>query len=273
MEVHRSAWDGRLYGLDLARLYPPEPPYFRPKEGLLAYSVRLLRPELVAASPIPLSSDAFSGFGRMGHVSPFSNTMTNVIDCFGFVCNECVQEIHNGEVAAVFGELERQIIPQLALELNSQCASSGRHAGMSIPSLPSSVHQLSCGCTVNGDDGVSRTGYGPSPPQVGDADYLGPLVPCDMTHLNPTSYHDKKAKEKPQLSEPPPPADTAWTTVKYDYECIIRIVHSRGINMRHCGKLLQLLTCQLWRRRVLIELIARCIKVWQSSFCCVAVLM
>lgn len=64
LEVHRSAQTGRLYALDLARLYPPEPPARRGTSDLLT---KLLRPELVlwfSRQPRgwPLSSDAFLQF-------------------------------------------------------------------------------------------------------------------------------------------------------------------------------------------------------------------
>ena len=49
--------DGRYYILDAARLMPPEPPT---SPGSHLY--RLLRPELVRASPVPLCSDAYTKF-------------------------------------------------------------------------------------------------------------------------------------------------------------------------------------------------------------------
>eukprot|EP00339_Tiarina_fusa_P030413 CAMPEP_0117014872 /NCGR_PEP_ID=MMETSP0472-20121206/11985_1 /TAXON_ID=693140 ORGANISM="Tiarina fusus, Strain LIS" /NCGR_SAMPLE_ID=MMETSP0472 /ASSEMBLY_ACC=CAM_ASM_000603 /LENGTH=550 /DNA_ID=CAMNT_0004718541 /DNA_START=963 /DNA_END=2618 /DNA_ORIENTATION=- len=52
--------DGRLYAIDLARLFPPETPKQSIKGGFL---YRLLRPELVRQFPKPLSSDAFTMFG------------------------------------------------------------------------------------------------------------------------------------------------------------------------------------------------------------------
>jgi hypothetical protein len=277
MEVHRSPVDGRLYGLDLARLYPPEPPLLRASEGLLAYSVRLLRPELVAASPVPLSSDAFSGFGRINHVRVASFLSWRPFLAFDqrFCVWGDAQEIHNAEVAAMFNEIGCSIIPQLAHELNSQCASNGS-ASAAVPHVPPNAHVLACGCAVNSDDGVSRMvcwQTAPPKPQLGDVDYLGPLVPCDMSWLNPTSYDERKAKENPLSKQEEPLAEWTWSRVPYDEDFVIRIAHSRGINMRHCGKLLQSLTCQLWRRRVLIELVARCMKVCPTlcAWCCTRV--
>lgn len=53
--------DGRIYIVDTARLFPPEPPLRGEKGSILC---RLLRRELVHASSVPLSSDAFTAFGR-----------------------------------------------------------------------------------------------------------------------------------------------------------------------------------------------------------------
>ena len=55
--------DGKLYVVDLARLYPPETPDIT-KKGSFLY--RLLRPEFVTSYEKPLSSDAFSLFGKNG---------------------------------------------------------------------------------------------------------------------------------------------------------------------------------------------------------------
>ncbi len=56
-----------LYALDFARMFPPEPPRADGSQSL-QYLVKLLRPELVLGSPRPLSSDAFSMFGRHSRV-------------------------------------------------------------------------------------------------------------------------------------------------------------------------------------------------------------
>lgn len=68
MEVHRGT-DGRLYAVDLARLLPPENPTVDPqthevKEPRSVY-YKLLRPELVGQSPVPLCSDTFTGWDKM----------------------------------------------------------------------------------------------------------------------------------------------------------------------------------------------------------------
>lgn len=54
LEAHRSVSDKRLYFLDFARLFPPEPP----QRGAFCFT-RMLRPEFVRSYHRPLSSDAF----------------------------------------------------------------------------------------------------------------------------------------------------------------------------------------------------------------------
>eukprot|EP00753_Platysulcus_tardus_P014557 PLAT4396.2.p1 GENE.PLAT4396.2~~PLAT4396.2.p1 ORF type:complete len:940 (+),score=306.27 PLAT4396.2:356-2821(+) len=60
IEVHRGR-DDHLYVLDTARLMPPHPPH-RGLRGSHLY--RLMRGEAVQGSPVSLSSDAFTMFGR-----------------------------------------------------------------------------------------------------------------------------------------------------------------------------------------------------------------
>jgi hypothetical protein len=55
--------DGRMYCIDLARLFPPEAPSLALQAHPRAMFFRLLRPELVRLMPNPLSSDAFTSFG------------------------------------------------------------------------------------------------------------------------------------------------------------------------------------------------------------------
>eukprot|EP01088_Endostelium_zonatum_P013026 TRINITY_DN2737_c0_g1_i2.p1 TRINITY_DN2737_c0_g1~~TRINITY_DN2737_c0_g1_i2.p1 ORF type:complete len:1264 (+),score=298.63 TRINITY_DN2737_c0_g1_i2:79-3870(+) len=55
--------DGRCYLIDTARLFPPATPH-RDVQG--SHLFRLLRPESVKKSPYPLSSDAFTAWGREG---------------------------------------------------------------------------------------------------------------------------------------------------------------------------------------------------------------
>jgi len=61
IEGHKGM-DGRSYIVDTARLFPPAPP-IRGVRGCHLY--KLLRKELVRTNPVPLSSDAFSFFGKV----------------------------------------------------------------------------------------------------------------------------------------------------------------------------------------------------------------
>ena len=58
IEGHMGS-DGRYYVIDLARVFPPTCSDAHVKETFL---YELMRPEWVAENPVPLSSDAFSGF-------------------------------------------------------------------------------------------------------------------------------------------------------------------------------------------------------------------
>ena len=79
--------DGKLYVIDLARLFPPETPD-RKTPGSFLY--KLLRPELVKRFSVPLSSDAFTLFG------------------------EDNQQEHDSEVRAATNYLHNTIIPEFA---------------------------------------------------------------------------------------------------------------------------------------------------------------
>lgn len=57
IEAHRGK-DGKFYVIDFARVFPPEAPCKKTRE--IYYN--LLRPEFVRMNPVPLSSDAYSGF-------------------------------------------------------------------------------------------------------------------------------------------------------------------------------------------------------------------
>eukprot|EP01087_Luapelamoeba_hula_P012489 TRINITY_DN3487_c0_g1_i6.p1 TRINITY_DN3487_c0_g1~~TRINITY_DN3487_c0_g1_i6.p1 ORF type:complete len:703 (-),score=108.99 TRINITY_DN3487_c0_g1_i6:22-2130(-) len=61
-DLEGHAVDDRFYLLDFSRVMPPE----YPKPGVkMAHLFRLLRPEFVRKYPVPLCSDAFSGFIRV----------------------------------------------------------------------------------------------------------------------------------------------------------------------------------------------------------------
>ena len=91
VEVHRGN-DGLLYVLDTARMFPPDIPS-RDRPGSHLY--RLLRPEFLARLPFPLSSDAFSVWGRVNGAN------------------------HNARVRQAVSWLRSHIIPTFATSLSS----------------------------------------------------------------------------------------------------------------------------------------------------------
>ena len=94
IEVHRGA-DDRLYVLDTARVFPPEPPAPGVRGAALH---RLLRPELVRSNPVPLSPDAFSSFSR----------------------RDADAALHEADVHAAHQRLLCEIIPSVVLSLNQR---------------------------------------------------------------------------------------------------------------------------------------------------------
>ena len=84
--------DGRFYILDLARVFPPQTPNPELTGGFL---YQLLRPELVARAPFPLSPDAFSAFGA---------------------CDPDV-DTHNQEAIQTTDWLLSEVIPEFAAQL------------------------------------------------------------------------------------------------------------------------------------------------------------
>lgn len=79
IEGHKGL-DGRSYIVDTARLFPPAPPV-RGIRGCHLY--KLLRKELVRTHPVPLSSDAFSFFGKINethHNVPVADAVNRIFD-------------------------------------------------------------------------------------------------------------------------------------------------------------------------------------------------
>lgn len=101
LEGHRGK-DGRFYMLDFSRTFPPECPKRAAEDGPLgqvearAIFYKLLRPELVRRSDIPLSSDAFSLFQR----------------------DDPKERALNGQVQAATEMLYNEIIPEYAMSLS-----------------------------------------------------------------------------------------------------------------------------------------------------------
>ena len=113
MEAHLGS-DRRFYVIDLARLFPPEfiPEGPARRKGQQLYS--LLRPELVMGWPTPLSSDAFSPFGKIDRAE------------------------HNSQVRCVTEHLHGVVIPQFAKALDL----FPPHLAQSYPAHFSLVHTL-----------------------------------------------------------------------------------------------------------------------------------
>jgi len=112
--------DGHFYVIDLSRVFPPETPDISTKGSFM---FRLLRPELVAKYPVPLSSDAFTYFGRHGRRAQ-----------------------HDAEVTRATEWLREQVIPQAALEISARFESVMAHSATGLQRsdpawLVSQVHQ------------------------------------------------------------------------------------------------------------------------------------
>ena len=108
IEVHRGT-DDRLYVLDTARVFPPEPPVSGVRGAALH---RLLRPELVRSNPVALSPDAFSAFAR----------------------HDAAAAQHEADIHAAHQRLLCEIIPSVVLALNQRIK---RMATNESPLLPS----------------------------------------------------------------------------------------------------------------------------------------
>eukprot|EP01125_Pyxidicula_operculata_P011059 TRINITY_DN3612_c0_g1_i10.p1 TRINITY_DN3612_c0_g1~~TRINITY_DN3612_c0_g1_i10.p1 ORF type:complete len:1231 (+),score=183.36 TRINITY_DN3612_c0_g1_i10:494-3694(+) len=114
IEVH-VGYDNRAYILDFARLFPPEAPrqnerallpafnpsneeYYKSRKIGSAVLYKLLRPEFVRMYKVPLSSDAFTNFGKNGSVA------------------------HNLEVAEATQYLFDHVIPKFSKRLDAMSA-------------------------------------------------------------------------------------------------------------------------------------------------------
>eukprot|EP01087_Luapelamoeba_hula_P004788 TRINITY_DN14754_c0_g1_i1.p1 TRINITY_DN14754_c0_g1~~TRINITY_DN14754_c0_g1_i1.p1 ORF type:complete len:155 (+),score=21.54 TRINITY_DN14754_c0_g1_i1:3-467(+) len=87
--------DGKHYVVDLARLFPPEAP--SPDEPRAVY-YNMLRPELVKNNPVPLSSDALTGWGARDREHGPANS--------GEV-RECSKRLHTQVIPALAAALDR----------------------------------------------------------------------------------------------------------------------------------------------------------------------
>lgn len=114
LEGHRGS-DGRLYLLDYARVMPPEYPLGEGDRDHKAIFHRLLRPELVKRSDVPLSSDALSkviAFVRARSHLCLSATHPQ------FQRDDPRDKALNEQVRLVTVMLHEEIIPQFAASLS-----------------------------------------------------------------------------------------------------------------------------------------------------------
>lgn len=111
LEGHRGH-DGRLYLLDFSRVFPPEAPAPGAADPKAIFH-RLLRPELVKRSDIPLSSDAFSKFQK----------------------DDPREKALNEQVDVVTRMLFEEIIPQFALSLSESAAAAEFDEGTLVGSI------------------------------------------------------------------------------------------------------------------------------------------
>lgn len=92
IEIHKGE-DDRLYVIDVARLMPPEAPELSITPHERSNYFMLLRPCLVFKYAYPLSSDAYTGFGRDG------------------------EDIHNAEVWRATKFLQTVLVPEMGRQL------------------------------------------------------------------------------------------------------------------------------------------------------------
>ncbi|KAH3743334.1 Histidine kinase [Pelomyxa schiedti] len=110
VEIHKGT-DNGYYVLDMARLFPPE----KTVPGVPGcYLHRLLRPELVRTYKKPLSSDAFSRFGKSDE-------------------NE---EASNQDIIDISDELHQTVIPDFAKSLDAENASIKPSDPLSLSFVP-----------------------------------------------------------------------------------------------------------------------------------------
>lgn len=174
IEVHKGE-DDRLYVIDVARLMPPEAPDLTLIPHPRSNYFKLLRPCLVFKNNLPLSSDAFSGFGRNN------------------------EEEHNEDVWRATKWLQDVVIPDMALALSegkykiktSQHLCQILHkAGINLRYLGLLRTHLLDTDTSNGEnDGASNPPIGASP-HSGSVTDLGALAHSHgMTQSTPPTHH------------------------------------------------------------------------------------
>jgi hypothetical protein len=195
-----------------------------------------------------------------GHVAHAGGTSASVVSAFPLPCGGS-----SGEVGA-----------------------GGGGAG-----VPTEV--LACGCRVSAMDGVSRVTsvaeWGEM--QLGDKEKkarsrsTAPAAPSLSRRAVSTAGDDDRSlpsqvgkqasihrKSKGQTASMDEAAGTGagssangahvW---EFDWNCILHEMHARGINMRHLGRVYDLVRCDRWRRCLLLEMASRAVKVDFRASC------
>ncbi len=168
-EGHRGR-DDRYYLIDFARLFPPQALTDQSRPGSHLY--QLLRPELVASNPVPLSSDAYLPLGK-----------------------EDVA-VNHAELTAATDRLFTVVIPQFAKWLDLQQHSKAQAEAVAAAALENSGAGPA-GTDEDGDDpdGVStdsagggdRAGASPSVRAAANAAAASAAVECEC---DPSQYPD-----------------------------------------------------------------------------------
>eukprot|EP00698_Gefionella_okellyi_P003690 TRINITY_DN1344_c0_g1_i3.p1 TRINITY_DN1344_c0_g1~~TRINITY_DN1344_c0_g1_i3.p1 ORF type:complete len:2301 (-),score=577.72 TRINITY_DN1344_c0_g1_i3:230-6262(-) len=224
IEGHQGE-DGRFYMVDTARLFPPE----RPEPGVRGCALyRLLRPELVKSNAVPLSSDAFTGWG-------FHNA-----------------DVWNKDVAAATDRLLTVVIPTFATRLeqdhnfnddlsstvgpvrsrNSNASFSGAARKLAV-ALGTTKAPGSPGLALQTSPSMDNWD---SPPSSNDS----PVLARRHTH------HDNRISEQ------------KLNAVQGDE--LRDLLHANGINMRYLGHVRQHVKAPLMRLLLLCDIVARTVN-------------
>eukprot|EP01087_Luapelamoeba_hula_P011123 TRINITY_DN2996_c0_g1_i1.p1 TRINITY_DN2996_c0_g1~~TRINITY_DN2996_c0_g1_i1.p1 ORF type:complete len:1244 (-),score=201.79 TRINITY_DN2996_c0_g1_i1:41-3772(-) len=112
--------DGKHYVVDLARLFPPEAP--SPDETRAVY-YNMLRPELVKNNPVPLSSDALTGWCSKDTIDGRRNNEE---------VKACSMRLHTEVIPALAAAFDRESTPEASWDFSLEFHSHGvnmRHLG------------------------------------------------------------------------------------------------------------------------------------------------
>ncbi|EGG13871.1 hypothetical protein DFA_11632 [Cavenderia fasciculata] len=251
IEIHKGS-DGRYYMIDFARLFAPEfSPIFNGKKEVgreIFYA--MLRPELVAKSPKPLSSDAFSGWQT----------------------NDPEDESINQDVIAISEHLHKVIIPETiaiidtslkvdeAIEQdafkvpddggwNSKPLGKDERVTLDDEELANSTASLDIGSEWT-DTNQQERGQNTVPTQKTSSS--SSTSTSSQTHeiefvINSLGY----TKNSPERD---------YRQRSNEIIKLINFIHSRGINLRYLGVICRGLTNRNVRNLFMTEVVARCWK-------------